>query len=610
MATAETLINDGLSRLAALQTDMLGFVNDLKTFTQTFNISADIPGGRSFVIAMDHSQVTSAINNAPDRPEDFNITKPPLPGDLSQFLNQFGIRELEGVDVPTFTGPMPLIDIPERPTLDDLPAPPEEPIIANPFIPVSPDVELPDVPSLTDVNVPEAPSIFIPLFDREFPEAPDILTPDEGKFQYEEQDFSHFLLDEVTNVLFTDLQSGEGVNILLLEDEEQVFERLKDREYRSALVSEMEVLDTMAERGFPVPSGASVFLLQSAQKDARGRMSEAQRELSIQRVEMFRRAREFAIQNGISLLQTLIVQHGFKQQRALEVSKFIAQFSIEVADIQIRRYNTLVQAYQAFAQAYESRIRAALSQIEIYRAEVDAAATKQQINRITVELYNAQVNAARTLIDLYVAQMSAAQVETQIEQLKVQLFESRTRAFVSQIQARQSEVDLYQTVVGAEQTKVDIFKTQVQAYESEVRAANVQSNIRVQNIQSDIEKAKLSLQAYTSSVDAFRAELAGEVARVEGLARVYSSDIDKYRSTISGWVSLGQLNQAMIEGFLRASAVDQQLEQNASQIALSGLLEEAKIRLSGIQTGTEVFGRTMAAAQEVMNAVVQVEEPE
>ena len=585
------LIADAASRTDALTGQLTTFLNALERLSTTnFARSINIDKARGAF----NSNVNRQIEGrTPRKPSGLGLQKPvpvgPAPSD-------FNIRDSAEVEIPDFNISSPTLLFPAVPkvSLPDKPAPP---VLQSADIPVPPDLNLPEIPTLPNIDYPDAPSIQLPVFNEVFPEAPELLLS--ATYNYTEELFQNDVLDDIHAQLMSDIESGEfGIDI---RDEELLYDRQQDRIAKSHLARENEVLNTFSQRGFLFPPGVLVANMESNKQETSNAVSDINREVSTTRAELYRRGREFAIQQGLTYSQMLVTDYGFRQERALNDARFAAEFGVALFDAEIRKYNAYVTGYQAFTSAYESQIRGLLATVDIYRTEVQAAVEKQRGNQIQVEVYNSQINAANTLVNLFEAQMRGAALQTEIERTKTAAYSEQIRAFVAEIQAAQTEFEIYNTQVSAERQKSEIFSTQVSAYEAEVRAAAAKSAIANTNAQIDVDKARLEVQAYAADVERYRANLTSEIARVEALTTEYGIDSEVFRTLSTAWASLSDTEVRHLGIFYDKISEENRSALEEARIRLGALVAQSQTSVAASTAGASAIGTIAAAAQESIN---------
>ncbi|NIT14182.1 MAG: hypothetical protein GTN99_08090 [Candidatus Dadabacteria bacterium] len=590
---AFTEIDSVISTSAASLDDHIAasetFINELLALTKT-DFTLNYGSNLSYAFLFDNSNMTSALtSNKPVKPANLNFvpqTSPTSPDDPD-------IRDSIEISLPDFAVQPPVVTIPEAPTIDDLPTIPQEPTLNDVFIPLAPDYELPELPVLAQIEFPTSPGLSIPEFTEQIPDLPEFLL-ETNKFEYNEPDYQNDLLDDIESLLISDVNDGEfGITP---DDEEALYDRFKDRTSAEARGREGEIARAFAIKGFPLPPGPLLAELEKDAENTQFIINEGNREILVNRAELLRRGREFAITQGLSLNELLLRDHGFKQERALNAARFAAEFEITLLDAQIRRYNAIVERYQIFAQAYEVQIRSLLAQTDMYKTEVQAAVAKQEANKLQIDIYEAQVNALNTIVNLYESEVRAAQVKTEIERNKIAIFETKVRAFLAQIDAKKSEVDLYDSIIQGELVKTQIFNSQVSAFSEQVRAAGIESDIQNRNIQSDIAKAELELREYQTNIDKYRADVQAELARVGSLVDIYEADSSVLDSVISAWAAIMNIDIAAAKAFVDSKQEDTRIQQERTKIKLSELTEEANIRTLSSTVGAKIYEGLVAAA--------------
>src|SRR5690606_11543356 len=91
------------------------------------------------------------------------------------------------------------------------------------------------------------------------------------------------LLKTLQAVLAQRMQGGTGLAPAV---EQAIWDRARDRETKTALAAEQDVLRASEGLGFPMPAGVTVSQLERARRDAREKLSTLSRDIAIKQADM------------------------------------------------------------------------------------------------------------------------------------------------------------------------------------------------------------------------------------------------------------------------------------------------------------------------------------
>ena len=557
-----------------------GFVNVLTQLAASeFRpelVDASLP--RTFTTR--EQEMRSAIDRTPIRPQDPNFAPPSDPGGLTVS----SIREAVNVAVPTFSTAAPALNLPVRPEFV-VPDKPVAPNIRDIAVPTAPNIELPETPVLQAVSFPDAPAIQLPIFSAAPPVEPEFLLQTRS-FEWVEEPFEVPNIDAARALMRQDLeQGGYGIHP---DDEEALWERARDRELRQGQADEVEATRSFASLGYPMPPGAMAKRMDDARRGAQERLSEASREISVTRADLFRQARRFAVEQSVAIDSVRLTQHGFKMERSLNAARFAAEFAIAVYDAEARVYNTKVQAFSTLVQAYSVQLQAELAKMEIYRTEVQAAAEKSRAQLTQVQLFATIIQAAQTRVSLFESQVRAASLEADMERIKLDQFRSQIEAFVGEVRANALTLDAYQGAIRGELAKVQVFDTQVRAFATQVQAAGIESDVRNRNVTVDIERRRAEIAEFAARIEKYRSDVSAETARVGAQVQLFASDTDLYRASMQAWEGLTRVGIAELNNLSRKFEQEVAFEQANSRLQLEAVVESARRRFDAANAGTDV----------------------
>ena len=533
---------------------------------------------------------------------------------LSAANDRISLSPLQELDIsntlsnlPEFTVATPFINVPNAPVFST-PEEPALPQIQEFTVQGAPEIDLPDLPVLDDVQFPTAPVLQIPQFTARLPDRPD-LSLSEEEFNYAEENYENAVLNEITDLLLSDFQGiTENRYGITPEDEEALYNRVKDRETNASLNQENELIDRFASRGMYYPPGTMTAFLNQNKQETQDRISDANREILVNRAELYRRGREFAVQSGISLNDLLLRNFQTRQQRLLQAAQLRIEFAIAVLNAKIGIYNADVQAYTQFIQAYQAEVQALLTQVEIYRTETDVATSKVNANAIQAQIYRTQIEAAQITAQIYETQVRGVLARVEVERAKIERFQSQVQAFIAQIEGQRSQASLYQTQVQGELAKVQVYNAQVDAFEAETRAASIRSEVELQRAQVVIANNENRIREFTARTEAYRAQLNSLLGLIEGQSGLTQNEVSIYEALSRARIAEATLANSAAEIALASLNSDLNRTVEINKFNFAKLEAETRVRIEAANTGARVFGAVMGAGQSSINALGVVSE--
>jgi len=508
------------------------------------------------------------------------------------------------VAIPNDTTSSPTLTLPARPELT-IPDAPTSPLIDDVTTPVAPTIELPTAPSLANVVFPDAPTLSLPTFSEAAPDAPSSFLQSR-QFEYSDAAFDETLINSVRGKLITDVvDGGYGIEP---DDEDALWARMRDREAGQLASEEGDAEEAYANRGFSIPPGALLAAKARARTEAEERLSEANREISVTRAGLFRDARQFAMTQGVQTEQIRWQNFGFAMERALNAARFSAEFSVLVHDAQIRQFNAALQRYVSIAEVARTQLQVALTQVQIYEAEVRAAVARQEATRIDVDLYRALIDASNSRVNLFESQVRAASLTAELQRLKVDTFRSEVQAYATRVQANESQLRTYEVGIRGELAKVEIFRTEVAAYTDRVRAAGVEQSARNERAQVAIAAKQAEIADYRARVDRYQTQVTAEIARVRSILDRYTADSDVYRSAMAGYESLTRVSIEEETAQIRAIEEQTKRLQTNAQLSLEAASQTLQTRFNAANAGSQITTGLVSAAASTLQAIIVEEE--
>lgn len=474
------------------------------------------------------------INDQPNYNVTYNISGAPITATptvtnanvpiFDQALANIGA--FQEIVIPDFTQVSPELIFPNEVALSDVDLPNTRPELDAIEVPNAPSLTIPTLPTLANVVVPDDVNVVIPTFDYTFdlqrPTAPT------NTFSFNEQVYNSTLLNKALSLVESDIENG-GYG-LRAEDELNLWNRGKDR-INNAVESELDEAEgNIASRGFSMPAGAQNALIQRATQNKTAQLSALNNEIAIKRADLYVQARQFAVTTGFNAQQFLMTFHNQVQERALSANRALADYGIAYFDASVRDYQNELERYRTEAGIFESKLRAALSSLDIYKSRLDAARIKGQINQDAIELYNAQFRGLEALTNIYNSQLQGVRVKAELQELKFRVYGEDIKAYLAALEADSRKVQNYKAMIDAQGAKVDLFRAQTQAHNTLLEGSKIKADIQNSRIQTEINQAELKLKAFGAKIETWTKQYQSTLSNAELLLRKHGIDVDQWRA--------------------------------------------------------------------------------
>lgn len=484
-------------------------------------------------IDIDFDVEPPAIGDAPAPTEVDAYEDPTQPvsfPDLSYLAAQLDLSEivLQPTTTPTLEAQPPEVNIGDAPddTIPDIPD--DVPVVTDKELPPTPDITLPPEPVLEDVVLPPVPEIQSLTFEGILPVVE--LTPPEPMFIYSDREYQSDLKDAINTKLYNDVTiggTGLGADI-----EQDIWNRNLSRLDIELDKAYQQTLTNWEAWNSDMPDGMLASALQEVQFESNRNRLDANRDISIEQARLAQNNTQFAITNGLVYEKQEMDFINQINNRAFEVAKTRIQAEIDIFGIRVTAYNAQLEGYKAAAAAFESQIRAELSKVEIYKAQMEGAKIHGELQAQKVEIYNQKVRALQTVVSLYTAQLEGVRTQLAVDELKIKAFNARLDAVVAQINGVTSKYNLFQAQIAGETAKVDLYGKQVDAYASEVQAARVIADVHRDELQALVESNKDKYELLRSAVDVYKADTQYELGKGDFSARAYTAEVSGYEAEV------------------------------------------------------------------------------
>jgi chromosome segregation ATPase len=288
------------------------------------------------------------------------------------------------------------------------------------------------------------------------------------------------------------------------------------------------IREGFSARGYDLPPGALAGAEIEAYRNAGINKENLNADIAIKQAELAQANTQFITDKGVQLEQILRGFHESQAGRSFEAAKMVFQSGIELMNAHIAKINLDLERYKAEAVVYESRVKAALTAVEIFKAQVESAKVASDVQKNMVDIYEKQIAAIDTYVKMYATQMEAVKIAAQIEQTKMEIYNLETKAYIARMDAEKIKFDVYATQVDAEKAKATMYAEQVRAYIAEVEGAKAQ--LEAENI-----KLEAVLKENAMLIDKYKGELAGYTAEIDAVGKELSATVDSFRAEVQAY---------------------------------------------------------------------------
>lgn len=572
-------INDAVNTTKSLQEVALQTISDLQDVNLNFDRSGP-PPAPSIDTTIDIGITLPEV--APKNFGEIAFDMPTLPTlDAMPAMREVEIPEYD----PSITG----LVIPDPPAVTDLGALPTKPVLDPLTFPVEPDFVLPPVPIMDDITTPTFSGLQLPEFNATLPEWEGTALVD--ILQWSEPTYHVEILDEAMDTIRR-MWAGElGIPAAV---EQAMYERAMSREDLAVEREVAAVATEFSSRGFSLPSGLEAARVDQLRNDLAVKKLALNRELTIELVKIHVENVRFGVQQAVACETVLVNLFLNMAARLFEAAKFHIESQLRIHDAMVTLFNAKMSAYQVRASVFDVLVRAEISKIEAFKAEVDAEIAKGTLNEQRVRVYTAIVAALQNRIEIYKAQMQGVSVKAEIQRSQVAMYGEEIRAYAERINSDKLRFDAYESRIKGEVAKAGIIDSEARAY-----AALVQGKVSIQEL--EIKKADLVLQRnehglriFLAQLEAEKAKMTAQLSAIQEAVAVYQADTQRFTAVAGVEVSKAELKVKVEETEMRTSIAFYEAKVRSYIANMEQMIRQAEVSLKALEAAGQL-STTLAA---------------
>lgn len=426
-------------------------------------------------------------------------------------------------DAPNYTLSAPMLADIELPDPLQLVAP-AVPTSWSVGVPVEPGFVLPEVPSYAAFNLPDAPVFDLPAFTVSDPQAPELVNP---QLIWSEVDYRSDQL-AMLNTRLGDLVNGDA-SALDGDVEEAMWQKGCDAEALLRYQAVNDALQQSAARGFSVPGGQLVRVVQSAIATSLEKDSAQSRVLMVDQLKLEQSNFQFAFTQAMQLEARLMELFNQFWSRALDAAQFRVAALVDLANARVTLYQEDVRAFAVKADVFKTRLQAALAQLDVYRTQLQGIALRGELNLQMVKQYAAQIEAVKVMGELFTARVQAVGLTVKQNTTKLELYRSEIDAYSALSRSHTVEVQGYLNQIEGQTNHVKLFSKEISGYGARVDAYKVLADAKLADATFDFEALqRFPVQLYKAKMQGFEAQISGQAAQLEADAERFSQQIQAY----------------------------------------------------------------------------------
>lgn len=521
------------------------------------------------------------------------------------------VNTLPAFPADPVTGAVPAIDLGSAPTYDlvaplliDIPLPdpfsalvPIAPSLTTVTTPIEPDFTLPDVPTMLGLNLPSKPTLDLPLFTDTVPLAP---TAPDARFTWSEVAYHS---DQLANLNTRLLSLVNGASTALSpEVEDAMWQRECDAE---ALLTHNAVENAMqqtAARGFQIPGGQLIRIVQQAINDSQNKDRDSSRKLMVEQAQLEQSNFQLAFTAAMQFESGLIEHFNQVQERALDAAKFTVTALIDLFNARVNLYQADIQAFGTKVDVFKTRLQAALAQLNIYKAELEAQKMVGTMNLQMVQQYTAQISGVKAMVDVFRARVEAVTLAVETNGNRTSLYRTQIEGYASQVKAGTLAVRGYVSQLEGEQAKTQIFSEQVSGYTSRVHAYAALTEAKLSEATLQFRQLQeFPVELYKGRISAYQAEVDAEAQRLMATAAIFNARVEAYAAVSSVEVAQSGMQAEIASTGSKLYASQAQVALQAGVINLKMAQNRSETVQSALRAGGQLATQMASAALSARN---------
>lgn len=488
-----------------------------------------------------------------------------------------------------------------KPVLNEIPAPGDAPGLVTPVIPPMPVIHLPEAPTLSAIVLPSAPESILPTFDAVKPSS-ELILPE--PFAFNEPIYQSDLWTELMQKILTDIRNGgTGLDIDI---ENSIWSRAYARLLEEKAKALRAIETKFGPSGLDLPQGALAGAILDLESDWARKTEDQSLSIAIEQAKLAQTNTHFMVEQGIKCEGVLRQFFNDQNNRILEASKQIALVGIEVFKSTVALHNAKVEQYKAEASVFESRVRAAQQEIELYRSKVEGAKVSAEVQSLLVEIYQKQIQAVESQIKIYATNLENAKIQAEVNAAAIQAYKTHVDAYIARLTGEKLKLEIYEAEMNGEKSKADIYRSQVEAFSATISAEAKRTDV-------NIAVADSAIKQNVALVDLYKADLSAYTARIDAILKALSTKVTGFQAEVSAYnaetqaeASYYSVQEAEIDAKVKVATLQMQLGVAEMDAVIKSYTSLNTLRIEGLKGIMDVSAQLTASSLSAVHASASV----
>jgi hypothetical protein len=519
---------------------------------------------------------------SPPKPQIFGVIDPYDDPGMDEFAIT-GDMTVDVGDAPTVT-----FNFPQTPPAVDTSGQPTHPSSHPVTYPKEPSWTEPPLPPLMTLTVPVFSGIKEPLFKDYIPIFS--ATPPAG-LMYTPGEYVSTLLDKLKNKIFTFLDGGTGMPIAI---QDALFQAARQREQQTALAAQQTAFDTWAGRGFGMPPGMLVEVVESAYEKSRFAENALERDILSKSAQWEIENLRHYVAQGVALESALMQMWNQMEQRTLDAAKAQADIEVEIYKLAVSLYEMQQNARKISAEVYKAQWEGEAAKVAAYKAQIDAVVAQGQLNEQYLKVYLGMWEGIKAEAQVYATTMQGSQIMAETNKIAIEGYGADVQAWLGVLKARMTPIEVYTETMKGEAVKATALESMTKGFVATVQAQEIEANVKMKQMGLQLESVNSSVNKYQATLKFMSDHIQAQLANIQAQAAAFNADTGRYKEEISGENQTRALTMQTQEQRLRNNIEYYGTQLREFDALLARQIERVKIILEASKSAGQI-GASLAA---------------
>ena len=334
------------------------------------------------------------------------------------------------------------------------------------------------------------------------------------------------------------------------------------------------------------------------------------REIEITEYEIKVKQLQFTVDQAKEVESLMMNFFHKQADRSLTAAKAVSDNGIDVLNALIGKYNAEVGLYKAEAFALQTWGNFEANKIAIYKAELEGTEIESRIQSLHIDAYTQKVKIFETIASIHNIEMQSVKILSDLERLKLDIFKTEGEIYNDKIEAERLKISIYKEETEVEKVRLSVLVENLRVKEMMVAVSRQNLEAQDIKSRNMIEQNRLRMDAYKMQVEQINSSIQVELKNSDISVKEFNASVDAYTAKISGIGVQHDLKMKELDSEIQVAKFNLEKAVSDSEMTTKGYVSLKELELKANEGVMNVAAQVAASALNSINVSASISDSE